>query len=237
VRGPFRPHVGARWGHDDAQLVDAALAAADDDLLDYVASRAALRVGDKRQTKVAATLSRHYEMLRDDPQRFAARAAAVLTQVPAYSVWNYGQLVRENRLARLLFERTPAGILADARAVRDLLEAPEIHVQALALRALGQDDPRAGAIAARCLDLLLPTLLRPLHRRTRRLAFGALDAACRGEPEARAVVARAREALDLPDRRYDKEGLVQLLGRLLARHPSLRRPGEAPSIFRRAAGA
>lgn len=232
VRGPFKPHVGARWGREYTDLTERALAASDFELLDYLASRAALRWGEKTQVRVAETLSVHYEALLAEPAEFARRAANALGQVPAFSIYNYEALIESNRLARLLFERRSETYLADSGAIRDLLEAPEIHVQALAFRALGRDDPRAREVARAHLDLLEATLLRPLHRRTRRLAFLALANAATDPEGARRIHARARQALDLPDKRYDKEALVGLIGRLLHRWPELRGPRETPVVRR-----
>jgi hypothetical protein len=49
------------------------------------------------------------------------------------------------------------------------------------------------------------------------------------------VAARAREALDLPDTHYPKDALVELIGVLLHRYPSLRETGEQPLVHRRVA--
>jgi hypothetical protein len=230
LRGPFKMHVGDRWSKAYPELVDIARAAGDAELLDYLASRTAIRlqmVGDRRQIQ---TLSEYYEAL--PPEEFGRRAAAVLTQVPAFSIPMYRELIRTNRLARLLFERAGEAVLEDPHTVRDLLEAPEIHVQALAFRALGRDDPRARERAAANLDLLEATLLRPLHRKTRRLAFAVLGNAVGTLEGAKRVLQRAREALDLPDKRYDKEALVGLIGRILHQWPELRGKRERPQVFR-----
>ena len=152
--------------------------------------------------------------------------------MPAYAVWNYDELLRTNQLARLLFERSTALYLSDARSVRDLLESPQIQVQALAFRILGRDDPRARAVAAQNADLLQATLFRPLHRRTRLAAFRALaNAAANDVATARYLLGRMRDALALPEKRYPTEKLVGLIGTVLHRWPSLRAPGEAPRIY------
>ena len=106
---------------------------------------------------------------------FSRRAANVLGKVPAYSIYQYNALIKENRLARLLFERSASSYLADPRSLADLVEASEIHVMALAYRALGLNDDRALANRqSPTLPLLMGTLLRPMQRDTRTLAFGAL---------------------------------------------------------------
>ena len=238
LRGPFKRQLFAGWHASYTKLVDTVLRAGDEDLIDFLASRFVTRGGrwmDKAVLKTAEQLSQHYERLRsDDPVEFAERAANVLGQVPPFVVFGYDELLATNRLARLLYELSPASYLVSARVVRDLLEAPEIHVQRLAFRALSLADDRARRAASDNLDLLVATLLRPLHRRTRLLAFDALVNAAH-DPEAGArVLAAAREAMHLPDLRYPKEELVGLIGRVLALHPSLRRPREQPVVYRSA---
>jgi hypothetical protein len=237
VRTAFRLHVGARYGHGYPDLVERVRAAGDEALLDYLASRLLVVYPEKKHLRAAERMADDFEALAGAPAAFARRAAAVLGQIPAYSVFDYARLVRENRLARLLFERSPDAYLADPTALRDLLEAPEIHVQALAFRALGRDDERARAAAAANVDLLQAALFRPLHRRTRLLAFAALENAASRPETARRVAARAREALALPDQRYPKEQLFGLLGRLLHRWPELRQPHEQPVVHRAAVPA
>jgi hypothetical protein len=190
---------------------------------------------DDQLQKAADLASHYYESLRLDELAFAGRAAAVLTQIPAYAIHNYRELIRTNRLARLLFERSDQFYLASPAALRDLIEGGAIDVQALAYRALGRDDERARSLARDNLDLLLGTLLRPLQRGTRMLAFKALRNAATTEATAARVAARAREALDLPDTRYPKDALIELIGVLLHRYPALRGADEQPWVRRRAA--
>ena len=237
LRGPFRMHVSSGWHAAYPKLVSRALAQNDEDLLDFFASRAAswpVPSGGKQKEweKVLGALASHYEALPKEGGVFARRAANALGAIPAYSVWNYDTLLEKNRLARLFFQRSDAFYLEAPLAVRDLLEAPQIHVQALAFRLLGRDSPRARELAAANLDLLQATLLRPLHRRTRHAAFAALaNAAAHDVETARALVPRLRDAFALPDTRYPKESLLGLLGQVLARWPQLRGPAERPTVF------
>src|SRR5262249_60065721 len=99
-------------------------------LLDYLASRLVTRQLSSPYTKklaaVVEKLADHYVRLRARPAEFAARAANVLGQVPAYSInLGYNELVRTNRLARLLLQRASADLLDDPGSLRDLLGAPE----------------------------------------------------------------------------------------------------------------
>jgi hypothetical protein len=238
VRGPFRHNVAPTLSRSFGGLLQRAMEAGDDVLVDFLSARLATRGGvfsDDQLQKAAELASHYYEALRLDPLAFAGRAAAVLTQIPAYAIYSYRELIRTNRLARLLFERSDELYLASPTALRDLIEASEIHVQALAYRALGRDDERARNLAQDNLDLLLGTLLRPLQRGTRMLAFKALRNAATTELVAARVAARAREALDLPDTHYPKDALIELIGVLLHRYPALRDADEQPPLHRRAA--
>ncbi|MBE2213011.1 MAG: gliding motility protein [Opitutaceae bacterium] len=243
LRGPFLQHLQVSpWSGSYSKLIDALIAAGEDDLLDHVAARIVTRMKNAwAKTNLlteADRLADHYAALKQasDETTFSRRAASVLGRVPAFTIQRYGKLIQENRLARLLFERSATAYLADARSVRDLVEASEIHVMALAYRVLGFDDERARILAVDNLSLLLGTLLRVMHRATRELGFRALrNAAMHDAAAATRVLAKAREALDLPDMKYPKEALLGLIAAILARWPELRGSQEAPVVFRKPA--
>lgn len=226
ARGPFRGQLVA---HEPKKLLAAALSADDGVIIDLVAASYLNRTW-KPAEAIAGPLVAHYDALPD--AAFAARAGAVLGDMPAFGVWNYSALVRMNPLTHLLFERGAAKFLDNPAIVRDLFEAPQVHVQGLALRLMAKDDDRARIIAGMCVDLLAPTLLRRLHRRKRLWAIAALENAASTADNARLITAKAREALELPDDRYPKEALIGLIGRLLHRWPALRGRDEQPRIFR-----
>ncbi|QDU62821.1 hypothetical protein Pan216_36920 [Planctomycetes bacterium Pan216] len=232
LRGPFRLHLQVGWNAAFDGLLERLLDHEEEELIDFLASRYVTRAWfGKGVDRALERLSDYYERLREEKKDFARRAAAVLNHLPSYSIWSYDALIEKSRLARLLFERAAGDYLDDARAMSDLVEAADIHVQAFAYRALGRDDPRAKAIAGENLELLLGTLLRTLRRRTRLPAFAALRNAANSPENARRVLQRAREALDLPDKHYPKERLVGLIGQILHDWPELRGAGERPVIF------
>lgn len=237
MRGPFRMHASPWWYVGYPKLAERVLAKKDEPLIDYLASRAAMQhlQHTRKQSQWPQTveaLAAHYEALPEKDGAFARRASNALSMMPAYAIHDYDGLLQHNRLTRLLFERSTDFYLADGRTVRDLLESPQIHVQALAFRVLGRDDARARTLAAENLDLLQATLLRPLHRRTRLMAFAALrNAAMANEETARRLLTRMKDALTLPDRRYPKEKLVGLIGQVLHRWPSLRTSAERPRVY------
>jgi hypothetical protein len=240
LRGPYKLHVqGHLWGQSYPKLLDRFISAGDEEMVDLLASRIVTRSGRwgnaQKMLADADKLAAHYGALKEDEAQFSRRAANVLGQVPAYSIYQYHALVRENSLARLLFERSAASYLADPRSLADLVEASEIHVMALAYRALALDDERARAQAATHLPLLCGTLLRPMHRGTRTLAFGALANAANTAETAKMILERAKDALSLPDIRYPKERLLGLIARIIHRWPELRGPREQPVVYEKAA--
>jgi hypothetical protein len=237
VRGPFKLHLQTGFWTSLPKLIRRVVDADDETLIDFLASRLINRAKSfwaaGKPLEDLVPLEDYFESLRDrDPAFFANRAANVLTQVPAYTIFRYDKTLRENRLARLLLERSLESFLDDPGALGDLVEASEIHVQHLAYRVLGLDDHRAREAAAANLDILIGTLLRPLHRTTRLAAFRALANACTTAANARRIVERARDALALPDTKYPKEQLVGLIAKILHRWPELRRGTEIPVVYR-----
>lgn len=245
LRGPFRANILPSYFVARPKMVAAARDAKDHELMDALASRYATlrenrwaRAATTRNLESAGELANYYEAIRDhNPVEFARRAANCLTRIPAYAIYDYRQLLKENPLARLLFVRSFAAYLELPEAVQDLVEGSDIHVQLLAYRILAQDEERARRQAVSQLDILLGTLLRPLHRKTRLPAFDALVNAAKADREAAVrVLNKARAALRLPDRRYPKEELIGLIGRVLHAQPSLRGELERPRIYGLAAG-
>ncbi|HQP34904.1 MAG TPA: hypothetical protein PLI95_06990 [Polyangiaceae bacterium] len=241
VRSAFRMHCTPSWGRTFESLARAAIDADDEPLVDWLASRVVTMMGfggllspPKAQADMAELLSRHYETLLRKPREFARRAGNVLSSVPAGAVWSYDSLIKNNRLARLLFERSHEDFLADPSVVRDLLESPQIHVNRLAFAVLATNSPRARDLARQNLDLLVAALLRKLHSQTRAIAIDALANAIGSDEAARAVLPKARDALRLPEKRYPKERLVAMIGAILEKHPSLRTEREQPRVFRKA---
>ena len=119
--------------------------------------------------------------------------------------------------------------------LRDLLESPEPRNRALALRALGFDDPRAIQAATNVFDLLLPSPWLRMDKPTKILAFRALLNAATTLENARQIVERVRQAFTLPDVDESKEALFDLLARVLHRWPDLASPRERPVVFERRA--
>jgi hypothetical protein len=240
LRGPYKLHVQANLrGQNYTRLLSHFINVSDEEMIDHLASRIVTRSGRWGNTakllEEADRLADYYAALKSNKTAFSRRAANVLGKVPAYSIFQYNALIRENRLARLLFERSVSSYLADPRSLADLVEASEIHVMALAYRALGLNDPRAREQAATHLPLLMGTLLRPMQRDTRALAFGALANAAGTLESARLILDRARDALNLPDTRYPKERLLGLIAQLLHRWPELRGANEQPVVYERKA--
>jgi hypothetical protein len=79
------------------------------------------------------------------------------------------------------------------------------------------------------------TLLRPMRRGTRTVAFSALANAAGTLEDTRVILERAKDALNLPDVRYPKEKLLGLIASLLHRWPELRATREQPIVYEKAA--
>ncbi len=153
VRGPFKLHLQTGLWTALPKLIRRVVAKDDEMLIDFMASRLINRARSDwavgKPLEDLMPLADYFESLRDrDPALFASRAANVLTQVPAFTLGGYDRTLRDNRLARLLLERSLESFLNDPKALCDLIEASEIHVQHLAFRVLGLDDDRARAAAA-----------------------------------------------------------------------------------------
>lgn len=234
LRGPLRAQITPNWKNTYSKLLDCLIQNTDEELLDYLASRMVTftkNFGDGKLPQVCETLADYYQKLQQAPEEFARRAAAVISQVPPYVFWRYDEVIRTNRLSRLLYERRPESYLACPEAVLDLLESPEIRAQILAYRILSLPDERARKIAGENLTILLGTLYRPIHRQTRLHAFRALKNAAANASSAERILGAAREACYLPDKRYPKDDLVELLAHLLHRYPELRTAQEEPVIY------
>ncbi len=240
LRGPYKLHVQANmWGQNYTKLLDHFIAVGDEEMIDHLASRLVTRFGRwgnaGKLLEDADRLTDYYAALKTNEAVFSRRAANVLGKVPAFSIYQYNALIKANRLARLLFERSASSYLADPRSLADLVEASEIHVMALAYRALGLADPRARDQAVTHLPLLMGTLLRPMQRDTRTLAFGALANGASTIESARLILDRAKDALNLPDTRYPKERLLGLIAQVLHRWPQLRGVKEQPVNYEKKA--
>lgn len=210
------------WHGGYVKLLRALVDGADfEDLFDMLASRFCLAPKGGPEVEFLA------DYYAANPS--SRRKARVLGKVPAFAVWNYPALIRENRLARLLFERRVDDYLEDEEALTELVEANQIHVQALAYRCLARARPE---MAASHLTLLLGTLLRPLQAHTRRLAIAALQRAGEHSLEvARRILEQARQARRIADRRYPRQQLLGLVGHLLHRWPELRQEREQPQVY------
>jgi hypothetical protein len=247
IRGPFRAQVTPRWwGQGYPKLVNLARDANDTELMDTLAARYATHVswqaryGRKDEkpdplNATAAELAKYYQDIREkDEAQFARRAAGVLTRIPAFTLNAYHALLRNNDLARLLFTRSLPSFLSVPVAVQDIVEGSDIHVMTLGYRILALRDPRAVQLAGANLDILLGTLLRPIHRKTRLAAFQALANAARSSPDAaKRILGRARDALKLPNKKYPKAELIGLIGAVLEAEPTLASERERPVIYRR----
>jgi len=234
ARGPFRPQLEPSPSRPRSGLIEKAIERLDEELIDLVAARLAVRAersGAERLLAVAASAARYLEGAAADPVSLGRRATAILRRVPRRSIRNRRELTRRNPLARLLFERAGEACLAAPEAAAQLLSAEDDHVCALAVHALTTDDPRALPLARRNRELLFSSLERRLPSPVRRQALRVLDSLADSPAEAVQLLTWARTLLARGDR---PPGLLGLVARQLNRHPMLQQAGERPVVYRRA---
>jgi hypothetical protein len=234
ARGPYRAQLDPSPSRPRSGLIEKAVERLDDELIDMVAARLAVRAersGAERLLAVAATTARYLETTVVDRTSLGRRASAILRRVPRGSIRNQRELMRRNPLARLLFERAEEACLTTQEVAAELLRVENDCVRAVAVRALSTDDPRAPALARQNGELLLASLEHPLPSAVRRQALRALDKMAEGRAEATRLLTWARAALARGD---PPAGLLALVAHQLSRHPVLQQSGEKPVVYRRA---
>jgi hypothetical protein len=234
VRGAFRAQLDPSSTRPLSGLIGVAMEHRDDDLIDTLSSRLAVRAersGADRLLQAAGLIAAYLE--RCESAALARRAAAILVRIPAHSIHNQRELMRRNPLARLLFERAAEACLASDAVAADLLQAEEDQVCAVAVRALTGEDARAVALARKHRDRVLACLDRRLPRPVARQAVRALDRLALESGEAAPLVAWARAALARHSPTCQEDELLAFLARQLAKHPGFRETAEEPTVYGR----
>jgi hypothetical protein len=238
ARGPFRRQLEPSPARPLSGLIEAAIEQRDDDLIDHLSARLAVRAersGAERVLRMAALMGSYLQEAGTEPGALDQRACAILKLVPRRTIRNERDLMRRNSLARLLFEHAGKACLADDHAATDLLQADDDHVCAVAVRAITSDDPRALPLARQNLDRLLAALDRPLPRAVARQALRALDKVANEPGSAERILTWARAALARRDSSSPIEELMALVARQLRLYPALRGEREVPLVHRRVA--
>lgn len=233
VRSAFQAQLDPSPSRPRSGLMERAIERRDDELIDLVAARLAVRSersGAERLLGVAAITARYLETSLTDAIGLGQRAAAILEHVPRRSIRNRRELFRRNPLARLLFGRAEEACLTTPGAAAALLCAEDDQVCSVAVRALSADDPRAIALARRNRELLLRALERRLPSPVRRAALRALDRLADGPAEAAQLLSWARTLLARGD---PSAALLALVGRQLNANPAQQQSGEKPVVYRR----
>jgi hypothetical protein len=213
-------------------LAERAAKAGDTEMIDLLAARAA--VADTYP--INANLDwyvDHYRALSDVD--FAARAVNVLGLIEPPNRGYRTIAHRETPLYRLLFD-DPRRYLPAIDRARDLLESTYEGSRRMAMRMIAAAGDAGVDAAVGNVDHLGAYLLDEASRATRIAALDALAVAAEASPEIAAdVLARARAALDLRRKRYPRDRVIELIGRILWRWPELRGDREQPVIHRREA--
>jgi hypothetical protein len=235
MRSAFQAQLDPSPSRPRSGLIEKAIERRDDELIDLVAARLAVRSersGAERLLGVAAITARYLETSVTDAIGLGQRAAAILERVPRRSIRNRRELLRRNPLARLLFARAEQACVTTPGVATQLLRAEDDQVCSVAVRALSADDPRAIALARRNRELLLRALERRLPSPVRRAALHALDRLAEGPAEAARLLTWARTLLARGD---PSAALLALVARQLNANPAQQQSGEKPVVYRRTA--
>jgi hypothetical protein len=236
ARGPFIDHYVAGFRQTYQNVAARAAESGDTAMVDLLTARA-LTVAPSwwmRSQGENANLDwyvEHYDAL--DAEEFPHRALRVVTRVEPFEFMNRRAIRRDNPLYALFF-RDVERYRPIAHRVRTLLESPCEATRRLGLRILSLDGVPRAHLARENLDHLLAYLLNQANRSTRIAAFRALARAASADRETGTMVCeRARETLDLRCRDYPRNRLIELIGRIVHRWPSLRTEREHPTIYDR----
>ena len=243
VRGPFGFHLVMRrtWdpatrGWEESRYLDLAQrAVANDDhvVIDILAAKGVEQSGNLWQREPPTGLDwyvQYYASLGDDA--FAARAFGVLERLPEFEFLGRELRRGKNDLYGIFFDE-PRRYRSRVADVGDLLESANEDVRRLALQIVQNADHQAAVAAAEeNVGHLLAYLLNESTRATRIAAFDVLAMASeRSEEIARRVVSRARAAFRLRRKDYPRDRLIELVGKVIHRWPSLRGAPEEPVIY------
>jgi hypothetical protein len=182
-----------------------------------------VKAQDKIQRVGRMATSRFDRLAAGSPAVYVRHAAAMLGRIDAYEVWSFKRNLELNPVLAYLFARHHEAWCAEADAMRELLESPNIYVQILGLVMLGEGDTNAAQRVLENLPILQAVLLGRAHIGTKKLALRALELAARqGEPFAGRILPVLEEALHLSGKRaIDEPAMVALvrLRRALAAAP------------------
>jgi hypothetical protein len=229
LRGPLRAVInynGAANHRGYQTLITEVGAKQDWAMLDSMASQVMTlyvgSTGKNLNSKVRDDLERfrgYFKALKEkDPGAFALRAAGVLSLLRSSDA----VAGMENPVARLFLSRTRENLLSQWQVLCDMAESANDAVRGLAFKTLAVNDPRAKKAALTCVDALMGVMLAPLNTRMRRDGLAALANAGEADLEAaKMILPRAQDALEIADRRYPRQGLVSLIGRLMGAWPEL----------------
>lgn len=239
ARGPFAPNyvMSAGWNREQQSrfvgTAEEALKAGDTKMVDMLARHALELEGNIWRREGPQDIEWYVEHYRTmDNAEFATRAVQVLTDLPRFEYMGRIQRRQKNELYQVFFGE-PARYVSALDRVRDLLESPNEEVHLLALQILFAGDRRkACEVAAQCSDHLQAYLLNDSPRPVRIAAFRAVALAAESsEVIAAQVVDAARKALRLRQRAYPKDRLVELIGQVIHRWPSLQTDAERPVVY------
>lgn len=153
---------------------------------------------------------------------FVKRISIILSRFEAYDIWNLKSLQTKNQLVNYVFTTPNELWLNHPEYIRDLLESPNIFVQIKAFEILKLKDSRVIQPIKTNIDILLATILKRYYKRTLTLLFEVLEYGIVNDPDiARIAMPKLMEALTIRAKKYPRDKIIALLGRLKYYNPEL----------------
>jgi hypothetical protein len=181
-----------------------------------------LKAQDKIRRYGQMLTSRFDRLAAESPGTYVRHAAAMLSRIDAYDVWSFKRNLALNPAWAYLFGHHHQAWCAEADAMRELLESPNIYVQILGLVMLGQGSADAAQRVLDNLPILRALLLGRARLGTKKLALRAVELAARqGEACADRILPVLEEALHLTGKRALDERAMVAFVRLRRELPSV----------------
>ena len=232
-RASMGPHLVVSAQTPYLELAKRAAAAGDDAMVDMLAARATVVRPGWYARGPLSNLNWYAELYDElDDEEFAERGVNVLGLIESPGDhWGNARLRAENSVYQVFFDDVER-YASRLESVRDLLEAPYEDARRVGMRMIADAGSRGVDVAVRNADHLASYLLNESSRGTRIAALeGLAIAASHSRLVADDVLFRARAALDLRRKRYPRDRVIELVGRIIHRWPELQTAREHGIIF------
>lgn len=185
----------------------------DDDLLDYITYQLLIN-WQPDQTLLALATERLRQLYADSPENYVQHAATIMGHIRAFQVYGAKRL-QQNPVFNTLANDYPDAWLASPRAIRDLLESPNIYAQIMALGILHRGGAQAAQRVIEDLFLLRAFLLSRARINSKMKVLDCLEqTAGQSADYAQAVLMVIEEVMDFEGKRAVQEQAIAAYGRI-----------------------